>query len=63
MIELLAENKTTIRSRPQQSPNKLNVRQMYNTVHPINSSMLVYLVIQIHNLNVDLPLDYCIQCT
>ena len=25
--------------------------------------MLVYLVIKIHNLNVDFPLDYCIQCT
>jgi hypothetical protein len=36
MIELLAENKTTIQSRPQQSPIKLNVRQMYNTRLNIN---------------------------
>ena len=38
MIELLAENKTTIRSRPQQSPIKLNVRQMYNTRLNINKT-------------------------
>jgi len=36
MIELLAENKTIIRSRPQQSPIKLNVRQMYTTRLNIN---------------------------
>ena len=36
MIELLDEKKTTIQSRPQQSPIKLNIRQMYNTRLNIN---------------------------
>ena len=42
MIELLAENKTIIRSRPQQSPIKLNVRQMYNTRLNINKKINPY---------------------